>query len=229
LKKVYFPIKSLLNNQGFSIELKSTVTVGAKFLILQLSSLTIYSIGNIMIYSDLGKYAVTQYDTVNRCFLLGMTVYNIIISIFWTEISKAKALRNVHRLRKLRSYLYVIALIVSIISISMIIICPYFVNFWTKGIVQIESFYVIFFVILFSVQTIAYAGAVFLNAFEKLKIQIILAIISTILMIPLSKILFKTTVGIGAIPLSSAILTFPALLFCFFESKKCINSIDKKQ
>ena len=224
LKKVRFPL-SVLRNYKLILELRSVVVSGIKFFVLQICNLVLFSIGNLLAYTHLDLSQVAQYDVVNKVFLMGMTVVNMVVAVFWTEISKAKALADTKKLKKIHRSMFLFSLLFSIACLCMIYVCPYFIPFWTKGVITISMVQVLPFVLLVSVQTFGYAGAVFLNAFERLKSQIILAVLSATLMIPVAKFFFGMDLGIDTMPLSSAVLTFPAVIYYYIESKKCIERI----
>ncbi len=225
LKNVNFSWKQIFNYKNF-ISSKDSLIVGTRFFLLQISSLFLYSIGNILTYNNLSLKNVAQYDTVNKVFLLGMTVFNVVISVFWTEVSHAKALGDKAKLIKIYNQLLLCALAFSIATCCVIFLIPTLVSLWTNKaitIARVEDLYP--FAFLFMVQVFAYCGAVFLNAFEKLKGQIVLSVIASVLMIPLCKLLFSLSVGIGSVPLASALLTIPTLVFVIYKSKKCINEV----
>jgi O-antigen/teichoic acid export membrane protein len=225
LKTARFRWKQIFNFQNFKSS-RTALLVGTRFFILQISSLFLYSIGNILTYNNLTLKNVAQYDTVNKIFLLGITIFNVIITVFWTEISHAKALHEKDKLNKIYNQLLLCALVYSLCVCVCVCVIPKFIALWTNKTIEIASVKDIFpFAILSIVQVFAYSGAVFLNAFEKLKGQIILSFVAAILMIPLSKLLFSLSVGIGSVPLSSAILTLPTLIFVLYKSKICINEI----
>ncbi|MBK0381139.1 MATE family efflux transporter [Mucilaginibacter segetis] len=206
---------------------KKSLLVGTSFFILQISALFLYSIGNILTYNNLALKYVAQYDTVNKVFLLGMTLFSVIISVFWTEISHAKALKQKAQLNKLYKQLLLCA---SVFSVGICIVSyfiPLLLRLWTNNTIIVTNVKDIWpFAFLGIVQVFAYTGGVFLNAFEKLRGQIILSFVAAILMIPLSKLLFSLSVGIGSVPLSAGILTLPAMIFVIFKAKSYINEVD---
>ena len=176
----YLGIKNieLLSYKSFK-STKKIIKNGSKFFILQISSLILFSIGNIVIYNHLNSYDVSQYDTVNKIFLLIITLYNNIIAIFWTEISKGKALSNYIKLNKLRNKLYYITIVICILLFCTSPLISLFIQIWTKDKINVPNTTILFFILQFAIQTLSYAGSVFLNAFEILKVQIILSIISS--------------------------------------------------
>lgn len=212
-----FAFKSFKSTKGIIIN-------GSKFFILQISSLILFSIGNIVIYNHLNSYDVSQYDTVNKIFLLVITLYNNIIAIYWTEISKGKALYDYIKLNKLRSKLYYITIAICIILLCTTPLISWFIQVWTKGKINVPNTIILFFILQFTIQTLSYAGSVFLNAFEILKVQIILSIISAALFFPIANVFLSNNIGIISIPLTTAIVILPSLVYSFFKSKKLIQA-----
>lgn len=204
---------------------KDSLLVGGHFFLLQVSSLMLFSLGNLMTYDNLQVKDVAQFDTINKIFIIGMTFFNVFIGILWAEISHAKALKSQKLLFKIRNQLLLVSLIFSIGSMIIAYFMPIIIPFWTKGIINVVFVQLFPFLFLAIVQYFAYAGAVVLNAFEQLKGQVVLSVCASIFIIPLAKYFFYLGVGIGSVPLASAILILPTLIYVLFKSKKCINNI----
>ncbi len=178
-----------------------------------------------MTYDNLEVKDVAQFDTVNKIFLMGMTFFNVIVAIFWAEISHAKALKAKTLLFKVKNQLLLVSLFFSVGTCIVAYFMPFIVPFWTKGIINIEFVQLFPFIFLVVVQYFAYAGAVVLNAFEDLKGQVVLSVFASIFIIPLAKYFFYIGVGIGSVPLASAILILPTLIYVLYKSNKCITNI----
>jgi len=224
LKGLNFKIKEILNFDNFKASKKS-IQVGYKFFLLQVSSLFLFSLGNILTYDHLSLVNVAQYDTVNKVYLMGMTLFNVVVSVFWAEISHSKALKDKGQLSKLFKQILLIAFAFSLGAIVVTLFIPMFIGIWTKGIIQVKPIQLIPFVLLVCLQAFAYSGAVILNAFEQLKGQIIFAIIAGILIIPIAKLLFSLNFGIGTVPLASAILIIPSTIFVIFRARNIILEV----
>lgn len=224
LKFLEFNWKELLNFSHFKSS-KNSLLVGGRFFLLQISSLMLFSLGNLMTYDNLEVKDVAQFDTVNKIFLMGMTFFNVIVAIFWAEISHAKALKAKTLLFKVKNQLLLVSLFFSVGTCIVAYFMPFIVPFWTKGIINIEFVQLFPFIFLVVVQYFAYAGAVVLNAFEDLKGQVVLSVFASIFIIPLAKYFFYIGVGIGSVPLASAILILPTLIYVLYKSNKCITNI----
>ncbi|WP_419801112.1 lipopolysaccharide biosynthesis protein [Mucilaginibacter sp.] len=221
LKEIKFKFKAIVNFKNFSSS-KTTILLGGKFFFLQLSSLFLYSLGNVLTYNHLNLIKVAQFDTVNKIYLMGITVFNIIISVYWAEISQEKALRNKKKLLLLYNQLILLSSLFVFGCAAITLVMPNIIYIWTKHIIMINLNQLYPFLLLVSIQAFSYSGAVVLNAFEKLDVQIILSLLSAILIIPMSNLLFKHNIGLGTVPLASSILTLPTLVYLMHKSRKCI-------
>jgi O-antigen/teichoic acid export membrane protein len=224
LRFLEFNWKELFDFSHFKSS-KDSLLVGGRFFLLQISSLMLFSLGNLMTYDNLQVKDVAQFDTVNKIFLIGMTFFNVIIAIFWAEISHAKALKAKVLLFKVRNQLLLVSLFFSIGTCIVAYFMPFIIPFWTKGIINIEFIQLLPFIFLVVIQYFAYAGAVVLNAFEDLKGQVVLSVFASIFIIPLAKYFFSIGIGIGSVPLASAILILPTLIYVLYKSNNCINNI----
>lgn len=226
LKYLNFNWKELLLWNHFKSS-KDSLLVGGRFFLLQVSSLLLFSLGNLMTYDNLQNIDVAQFDTVNKIYLMGMTIFNVLITIYWSEISHAKALNDSLMLRKIQKQLLLFSSLFSFGTIAVSFFIPFFINYWTRGMITVDLNQLLPFSGLVIIQFFAYSGAVFLNAFEDLKGQVILSVIAAAFIIPLAKYFFYLKVGIGSVPLASAILIFPTLIYVLYKSNKCIENLNK--
>jgi hypothetical protein len=96
------------------------------------------------------------------------------------------------------------------------------VNIWTSGRIQVRRSEAALIAAQVSVQALAYVGAVVLNAFERIRMQILLAFVSIGLMVPLVHFFIEAGQGITAVPISAAILTVLPMLLCNFQARAMI-------
>ncbi|EOW9254730.1 hypothetical protein ACN26H_003526, partial [Vibrio cholerae] len=115
----------------------------------------------------------------------------------WPEISKAYAEYDFKKCKKYHNLLILIAIA---FSFGLLVVGFNFNLLLT--ILGVDNVIIIDWSLLWSVcfltslQSIAYCGAVFLNATGKLSIQIALAFISIVLIYPLFQVLFDLNIGI---------------------------------
>ena len=228
LKGLSFKWREIFNIKNFFAS-KQLLKTGYRFFLLQISSLFLFSLGNILTYSHLTLNNVAEYDTVNKVYMMGMTLFNVVISVYWAEISHAKALKNQKELWKLYKQLLIIALGFSLGTGIFTLFIPHIIKIWTNNLIKVEVIQLVPFSLLICFQAIAYAGAVILNAFEELKGQILLSILASILMIPLSNLFFDMHIGIGSVPLATLLLTVPTVIFVLLRAKSIIFNMEGRK
>lgn len=188
--------------------------IGFSFLLLQMSSIFLYGIGNLLIYNNLGANQAASYDTINKLFQAILSFYSIVIGVMWSEIAKLIAYGDGVELRKIFYKLIALASMFAIFAFMLGVFGPTIVGKWTSGKIEIQSHESLAMAFLVSVQAFAYVGAVFMNAFEKLNIQILFSAVMMIMIIPLCIVGFKLNYGIATVPIVSGFLTFLAMV-CF--------------
>jgi O-antigen/teichoic acid export membrane protein len=179
-----------------------------------------------MTYNNLQLKDVAQFDTVNKIFTMAMLFFNVLISVFWAEISHAKALQNRIKLTKMYRQLLAITAAFVLGTVAVSFFTPTIITVWTRGAISVTLKQLIPFILLTTIQSFSYVGAVFLNAFEDLSGQVIYSVISAILIIPVAKYFFYVNFGIGSVPLASAIVCSPTLFYLLYKAKACINKVD---
>ncbi|EOX3438087.1 oligosaccharide flippase family protein [Vibrio cholerae] len=201
-----FSLKPRFISPGYIIE-QDSFKLGIKFFIIQLSSLVSFNLGNVLVYNHFGASHVAMYDIFNKVFVAALSIFNMSIAVMWPEISKAYAEYNFIKCKKYHNLLILIA---TAFSIGLLV-----VGFNFKlllSILGVENVIIIDWSLLWSVcfltclQSMAYCGAVFLNATGKLSIQIALAFISIVLIYPLFQMLFNLNIGIKSYPLAVSIM-----------------------
>ncbi|WP_335338582.1 lipopolysaccharide biosynthesis protein [Paucibacter sp. KCTC 42545] len=208
---------------------KDRLRIGLEFLILQLSSLVLYSLGNMLVFSYLGAEEVARYDILNKVFQVALSLYTIVIGVMWSEIAKQRAANESAALSRTLRKLYFIALIFSVVCIAGAVAVPKLIEFWTHGKIGVTITESISVAGLVAVQSFAYVGAVFMNAFEKIRLQILLGIASIALMVPLSVLLIGQGLGIASVPFSALLLTLLPMIICNFAAVKLIKNTSLKQ
>ncbi|WPL10444.1 hypothetical protein Thiosp_00159 [Thiorhodovibrio litoralis] len=199
------------------------IILGLKFFGLQLSSLVLYSFGTVIVFSFLSSAQAAQFDVVSKIFVFGLSFFTIVIGAFWPEIVTHIANDNITMIRRLYFRMTVLAVIFSFAALCVAYFSPLIIQIWTDTKIEVTSSETIFFAILVSFQSFAYSGAVVLNAFEKIDIQLALSLAASFLMIPLSRYFINMGYGIEAIPIVSSIFTFFAMVYCNVHACKILK------
>lgn len=193
---------------------------GFGFLLLQLANLALYMSGNFIIYNSLGAVDTAKYDILNKIFQFFGIGFSIVVNIAWTEISKSKAIEN--HSRKKRVFLLLTSMSVAATAVSCVfaVYAHAISAFLTKGRVVVDSEIALYFVPLVLVQSLAYSGAVFLNAYEELKVQNVLSVFAVPVFSAVAYLLLRGGAMQASIPLASALATLPAMCYCLIRGYK---------
>lgn len=200
--------------------------IGIRFILLQLSSVILFSLGTYLTYSNLSPEDAAKYDVLFKLYQVPLTFFNVIISVYWVEIARAIAMSQRHVLQEKLVQLQLMAVGISILMLvfSMFVALP-FVEIYSDGKINTKISDVLAFWFLITMQIFAYAGAVFLNAAEKLRGQIILAVVEATLLIPTVIFFYSKEFGFSAVPLATALLIIPSLAYCNWAA---YNDVIKK-
>ncbi len=215
----YFEFKNIIKK---SID-SSRMRVGFKFFGMQISSLVLYSIGPILIYTKLDAIHAAHFSVINKLFIFGLGIFNIAIGAFWPEISNHLEKREFKIIKKYYFFMLAITFLFILGSFAFSIISPHVINIWTNDNIHVEAKDTLYFAFLISVQAVAYSGAVVLNAYEKMNGQIILSVISTAFMVPLSLFLITKGCGLSSVPIAAGLLTIIPAIYCNIYAYKLIN------
>ena len=224
LRRLRLPARRLLHGSLASLP-TGRLRVGLEFLVLQLSSLMLYSLGNMLVFRHLGPAEVARYDVVNKIFQVGLGLYTIVIGVMWSEIAKFRAAGDAPALVRTLRRLAVIAVLFSVASLLGAFALPTLVDLWTRRHIQVTSGEALAVAGLVSVQSLAYVGAVFMNAFEQVRLQTVLAVASIFLMIPLSSVFMDRGLGIASVPLAAMLLTLLPMIVCNLYAVRLVRSV----
>jgi hypothetical protein len=104
---------------------------------------------------------------------------------------------------------------------------PFVIKVWTNGQIEVVFREVLPFSMVVALQAIAYSGAVVLNAAERILGQIIISIITSVILIPLSLHFFSSGLGVISVPLSIGICLVPTAILCNYWAIKLLIAGEK--
>lgn len=226
LRVLQLPISSLTKLSLTKFP-KGRLKVGFEFLALQLASLVLYGLGNSIIFSQLGPIEVARYDVLNKIFQVALSLYTIMIGVMWSEIAKARAAADEIALARMLRMLAGAAILFAVACLSIAFYVPLIIDQWTQHRIQVSTLEALSVAVLVAIQSLAYVGAVFMNAFEKIRPQIILAFFSIALMIPLSYFFISKDLGIISVPLAATLLTLIPMIVCNIYAIRLVRSVVK--
>lgn len=188
--------------------------IGGAFFLLQMTGLVLFNLGTYLAYTYFSPSAAARYDILNKIYQIPMTLFNVLIAIAWSSIASLISQRRVDDVKRLQVQLFAASLGSGalMLAVSLVVVAP-FVRLYSHGQLEVGQAEVFWFAAQVAVQMVAYAGAVFMNAAERLRIQILFAVSSTALFLPLFFLLQRHGMGVAAIPLATLLVVLPGALY----------------
>ncbi|RIV23419.1 hypothetical protein DYU11_10470 [Fibrisoma montanum] len=203
---------------------KSLFGTGGQFLFLQISSVLMFSSGNIVVSYFLGSDQVTVYTVANRYFGVIPLLYGIIITPYWSAFTDAYAKQDkvwiINTMRKLNQF----TLLVLVSVVSLLFFANKAYGYWVG-----EKIYIPFLLsISFACYVVSYTALgnynYFINGIGKIRVLLLASIFGLILYIPLNYIFIKyLNLGISGVVWVSTLWNLILILLCRTQYKKIIN------
>lgn len=202
---------------------KDLITLGTKFLFIQIAALIIYMSSNILISHIFGPEEVTPYNIAYKYFSIVITIFAIILSPFWSAITDAKIKNDYIWIKNTVWHLLKLWGILVIGIIIMIFIAPIFYKFWIDDKVEISTpltllcgLYVVFY-------TLCNLLSFVINGYGTLQVSMFMTIIQAIAYIPLA-ICLGNKIGINGIVLALCVVTSTSLIWAPYQCYLLINN-----
>lgn len=180
-------------NKKASIPLLS---LGLRFLVLQITVLVIFTTDKILITHLLGPEHVAKYDVVYKLFSVVTVAYGIISAPLWSAYTDAFSRNDMAWIKSmLAKQLYIFA------GGALVVVClglltrPVLV-LWLGDDLGVTGILIVSMAALTLITVWNNIFAIFVNGIGKLKVQVITAVIGAVINIPLS-IFFVSYVGLG--------------------------------
>lgn len=171
--------------------LKSLMSLGIQFFIIQISCLIVFMTSNIIISQLFSPAEVTPYNIAYKYFSLITMGFTIIVTPFWSAITDAYTKKDFNWIKKSTKNLIFTWMIFVLFTIIMILISPWVYSLWIGNEVQIPFFLSIVNGIYVSISNWNNIFAYIINGIGKIRLQLISSIISGAIFIPLAIYLGK--------------------------------------
>ena len=223
-EKVLFSFKKVSLKEG-----RLLLGLGGKFFIINCSLLVILSTDNIIISNLLGPTFVTDYFTVQKIFQFLIILFTIVLSSSWGLYSEAIIKKDYNwirqNLKKMNFFL------IGILTLGVIFF--YFIeeilNIWIgKDLIEIPkglAFCNMIYTFIFCFTNIY---MFFINASNKINIQMYLYVFAAIINIPLSIFFVKLLGSTTGVILSTLLCFLPLLVIMPIQSHMIIKNLEKE-
>ncbi|MBU3200976.1 oligosaccharide flippase family protein [Clostridium estertheticum] len=176
--------------------IKYILNDGIKFFVIQIACIIIFTTDNMIITQVLGPQAVTSYNITQKLFgIIGMT-YTLMLTPLWSAYTEAYSQLDYLWIKKVINKLNysMIAVIAGVIIVSLL--SNTIIDLWIRKSIYPSKLLILLMGIYTIISTWNNIYAYFLNGIGALKVSLWLAIIGSIVNIPLS-IYFAENLGLG--------------------------------
>lgn len=182
--------------------MRSLLSTGGVFFILQIGALILYQTDNILITQLFGPADVTVFSVAYKLFNTFSLVFNIFLSPMWTAYTDAYTKGDFEWMKQNLNKTRKILLLLSCASLVVFVLSPYIFKIWLHGKISVP------FSVSLSlfISTIMYnwldMHCIMLNGLHKVRIQVYLYLFCFVVNIPLAIFLAKYF-GIAGVTLSN--------------------------
>ena len=204
---------------------KDLVSVGVKFFFISLSMNLMFTANGLIISNLLGPEYVIDYSINLKYFTVSSMLFTLLVQPLWSGYGDAYHRNDYEWIKKTFSLLHKLLLIMVCILILMIIAQKWIFYIWIGDKIQVDYSLSILFGLYCLVNMLNSIYNPFVNATSKIKLQMILYIILSILYLIMAVIFVKyLNLGIKGIVLALILLhDLPLAIIMKIQSKKILS------
>ncbi len=193
--------------------LKGLANLGVKFFIIQTSVLILFSTDNIIITRVLGPEEVVGYEAARKFFGIVDMGFSIILVPFWSAFTDAYTKGEINWVRQSIMRLLKLLSLVALGLVVMFFASPWVYKVWLGDKVEISWQLSLFMAVFVLIRAWSNVFIYFINGVGKVKLQLLLSIIISVVNIPLSVMLAKHFGVVGVIMATVACLIIGVFIY----------------
>ncbi len=206
---------------------KSILGVGSTFFIIQIGALILFQTDNLIVTRVIGPAAVTDFNVAYKLFSVVIMVFLIVMTPFWSAFTEAYAKKDFAWMKKSIKKLRVIWIMFSFVGVPILLVFSKWIfKIWVGNLTNISfslSAAMACYVVCYTCLSL---NCYFLNGVGKLRVQLILYTIVTVLNIPLGVYLGHRFGLIGVVYSNVAMFVFMNIIL-WIQSNRVLNNTIK--
>lgn len=206
---------------------KKIINLGLTFFLLQILTVLMYGVNEILISNLTVPSNVVQYQAYNKIFSLISTLFNLAITPVWSAIRESCIEKDVAWIKRIHKNFNIIFIVLVIGEFAIIPMLQFILDIWLeKGYIEVNYLYAIIFALASLAQMKMTIESSFSNGFGYLKTQVIAMLVTTIIKFALSIALVKIYKDWIYIILATFISIIPFIIIEHFDIKKQIKKLE---
>ena len=220
-RKIFRPKVFLLPNKKY---FKVLMNLGIKFFLIQIATMILFSSSNIIITHLYGPAQVTPYSVALRLFSTLQVFFTIIITPFWSAFTEANASQDFGWIKKSIKKLISIWSFFAIGVLIFWVFSPLIIRVWVGESILVSRGLALQFAIFTLLITWSGLFVSYINGVGKIKLQLYIGLIQSIINIPLAILLAKYfDLNLIGIILSTNLLLLISAIFMPMQYFKIIS------
>lgn len=204
--------------------IKEILILGSKFFILQVITIVLFSINNVLILHISGPEAVVKYNIAFRYIDIIAIIFTIFITPVWSASTDAFANNDIHWIRLTVRKMLIIASLIVFGGVLMIFIAPIVFKIWLgEGVVEISNSTLLLVLLFVTFRMLYQCYGFVINGSGKLKAQMTITFALALLYIP-SALMLGSVVGFYGVLIVSAITQLGNFIWSKQQFKHIINN-----
>ena len=229
---VFFKLKKIINFsfKNFSKkEGKSLFGLGGQFFIINISLLVILSTDNLIISKMLGPEYVTDYSTIQKVFQFLIVIFTVFISSSWSLYSEALFKKDYNWIRANLKKMKLYYLVIVFLGVVLFVFIQQILNIWIgEDVVSIPKGLALTSLLYSLVFCFTNIYMFFINATNKISIQMYLYVFGAIINIPLSIYLVNLIGTSTGVILATIICVIPLLIVMPIQANFLLKKLETK-
>ena len=216
--KEYAPKYSLIDIS----HAKHLMGLGMKFFVIQIAAVLMFQTTNIVITQLLGAEKVTVYNIAFKYFSASTMLLGIITTPYWSAFTEAHTKKDFEWMRKIINQLTKVWYVVVIIIVAMLLLSNTIFKLWIGDKITIPFALSVLMACTMICNTRYSMFIILINGTGKIKLQLLLNVILSVMFIPLS-ISLGRVYGLNGIMSANLIVSVIYALVAPIQGKKIIN------
>lgn len=204
--------------------LKDIMGLGIQFFVIQIAAIILFTTSNILLTQFFGPNEVTSYNIAFKFFAAISMVFSIILTPFWSAITEAYSSNDVKWIKSIMRKLDRIAVLFIGITIIMYILSDEVYLLWVGPEVKVDKYVSLCLCISQIISSFASPSNTFINGVGKIRLQLVSAIFTIIITVPLAYLFCKIlNFGPAGVILANLCTTLPTMFMWRIQYQKLIN------
>lgn len=205
--------------------LKDLMSLSVVFFVLQISSVVLFAMSNLVIANLFGPDQVTPYNIAYRYFSLIPMVFVIIITPMWSAATDAYAKNDMEWIKRSNHIIVLLLFVFGGMLLTMILCSGIVYHIWIGEKVFIPLGVSIATAIYVLIYIWSLSFSYFLNGIGRLRLQMIITLGAAICFYPIC-FLFGNHLGLIGIPIGMCVINLPGAIVNTIQFRKVVNKTD---